>query len=111
MSKFLQRLKARLPQDLPRTAKDMDAYAVDVLTTFHFPTTAEYKRALIKAVHSLTQATHRAPKYAFYSHLARFEAMRAAVVAISEIEKQAATPPPGEPPIDGKEARPQNPPG
>lgn len=104
---LLRRLRARFPENLPRDSESMDRFANDFLTIYNFPITHDYKRAVLKAVHGLSQATHRAPKHSFYQHMARFEVMRAAVVSVSEIEKQearekiekqAATPKLGSPP-------------
>lgn len=71
----------------------MAAYIDSILDIYDLPHTTDYRKALAKAVHSVSQNTHRAPKSIFYAYMARFEAMRAAVVCITELEKQqAATP-------------------
>lgn len=86
-------LRARIPEELPRNKESMDAFIEDTLALYGLPTTPDYKGAMAKAIHGMSQASHRAPKSAFYEHLARFEVMRAAVVKVSELEKekQAAT--------------------
>jgi hypothetical protein len=92
---LLKRLAARFPSELPRDASGMDAYICDILTTYRLPNTPSYKTAVAKAIHAVSQNTHKAPKLYFYQHLRRYEAMLAAVVKISDLEKekQAATPP------------------
>jgi hypothetical protein len=95
--KTVERIRARFPENLPRNSATMDKFADAVLSIYDLPNTPDYKRAVIKAVHGLSQSTHRAPKYIFYTHMARFEVMRAAVTKVTEIEKlekQAATPKP-----------------
>lgn len=95
---FFKRLKARIPEELPRTSESMDRFISDTLATYDLPSTLDYKRAVAKAIHGLSQATHKAPKSHFYAHLRRFEAMRAAVLVVTDLEKQskAATPPKGD---------------
>lgn len=91
----LKKLLARIPQELPKDPKGMGEFIKDILDTYSLPNTPEYRKALAKAIHGVSQNTHRAPKHIFYAYLRRFEAMRAAVVTITEIEKaekQAATP-------------------
>lgn len=95
---LLQRLRARFSEELPRDTQQMDRFVTDILTTYNLPTTSDYRRAVAKAVHGISQGSHRAPKFFFYSHMRRFEAMRAAVQLVTELErqdKQAATPPVG----------------
>ena len=99
---FIKRLAARIPRELPRDQKAVEAFVSDVLATYNLPKTTAYKKAVTKAIHALTQNTHRAPKHFFYLHLARFEAMRAAtqvVIALESEEKQAATPKPESQPV------------
>lgn len=92
--KLFQRIKARIPEELPTDQKSMERFISETLSTYNIPNTPDYQRALVLAIHGITQATHKAPKFYFYSHLRRFEAMRAAVAKVSELEKakQAATP-------------------
>ena len=92
--KLIGRIRAKFNENLPRDTASMDRFAEDVLSLYDLPKSPDYKRAVVKAIHGISQSSHKAPKQYFYDHMARFEVMRAAVGTVTEIERQekAATP-------------------
>lgn len=103
----LMRLAARIPQELPASEQELDRFISEIINLYNLPNTPAYQRTVAKAVHGVSQSTHKAPKHLFYAHIRRFEAMMAAVSLISELEKkkQAATSNQGKPPDKVQEPR------
>lgn len=99
IKKFLKRLAGRIPEELPRDDAQLDRFIESIVSTYGLPNTPAYQRTIVTMIQHLSQERHKAPKYYFYRAIGRAEAMKAAfwkLRALSEAEKQAATPPKGD---------------
>lgn len=85
---FLQRLKGKFLEELPRDAAALDSFILSTLRLYNLPTDKEHFRAVANAIQQATQGgSHKVSKYAVYSFITRAMAMRTAFVKIQDINK------------------------
>lgn len=85
---------ARIPQDLPRTKVELEAFSKSIVDLYGLPDNSSYERMIATMIQHLPNNSGRISKHTFFKSIKRAEAMETAYWKLRELNdkiKQEAT--------------------